>query len=178
MKKFWTKYEHETPEAWLVKAIHENNDFSLSVKNIPKADFVQYFRRKYEVEFLRHETIDPLSIEIYVDDLNINPASSAHSSVYSQNLGRSISMASVASASSKQESIVQEIINENKNNDTAMCTGVHNSQITVDNKEVNVFDRNKHHINLIDNTLVQKLPRVEYEVEYGLFTYPGYVQAN
>lgn len=32
MRKFWQKYESYTVEQWLVKAIHENLDFSLSVK--------------------------------------------------------------------------------------------------------------------------------------------------
>lgn len=36
-------------------------------------------------------------------------------------------------------------------------------------KENNIFNNNSHHINFADNTLVEKLPRVEYEVEYGYF---------
>jgi len=82
MKKFWTKNEHRTVEQWLVKAIHENYDFSLSVKHIPSPNFVDIFRKKYEIEFMRLETMDPLSTERYVDKTN-GAGSSAHSSVYS-----------------------------------------------------------------------------------------------
>ena len=63
MKKFWQKYQHETPEAWLVKAIHENYSFSLSVKKIPNQEFVQNFKRKYEVEFMRISSMDPFTEE-------------------------------------------------------------------------------------------------------------------
>lgn len=63
MKKFWTKYEHTTVEQWLVKAIHENLDFSLSLKQIPSETFVQDFRRKYELEFMRVESFDALGGE-------------------------------------------------------------------------------------------------------------------
>ena len=60
MRKFWQKYESYTVEQWLVKAIHENLDFSLSVKQIPSLNFVKNFRIKYEMEFLRLESMEPL----------------------------------------------------------------------------------------------------------------------
>lgn len=60
MKKFWTKYEHSTVESWLVKAIHENLDFSLSVKKIPSDSFVQKFKQKYELEFLKMESLEAI----------------------------------------------------------------------------------------------------------------------
>ena len=43
-----------------MKAIHENLDFSLSVKQIPSLSFVKNFRCKYEIEFLRLESMEPL----------------------------------------------------------------------------------------------------------------------
>lgn len=59
MKKFWTKYEHYTVEQWLVKAIHENVDFSFSIKKIPSSTFVQQFRQKYKIEFMKLQDLDP-----------------------------------------------------------------------------------------------------------------------
>ena len=91
MKKFWTKYEHSTVESWLVKAIHENLDFSLSIKQIPSDSFVQNFKQKYELEFLKMESLEQIGggdYERQTDNYytqNHNPNSS---STYSQNLSR------------------------------------------------------------------------------------------
>jgi len=61
MKKFWLKYEHFTVEQWLVKAIHENTDFSFSMKKIPSTTFVSQFRQKYVIEFMKIENMDPIA---------------------------------------------------------------------------------------------------------------------
>ena len=53
MKKFWNTYQHDTVEQWLVKAILENTEFSLSVDHIPSKNFVANFKKKNELEFLR-----------------------------------------------------------------------------------------------------------------------------
>ena len=99
MKKFWTKYEHYTVEQWLVKAIHERVDFSFSIKKIPSSTFVQQFKQKYTIEFMKLESFDPQSDSDHLNDNNHGLIlSSAHSSVYSQNLGRSISMASIGTS--------------------------------------------------------------------------------
>jgi len=96
MKKFFHKNEIQTVESWLVKAIHEKIDFSLSLKNIPSETFMKTFRKKYEIEFMRleSESFNTLS-DNRISNTGVGLAlSSAHSSMYSQNLGRSISMAS------------------------------------------------------------------------------------
>lgn len=67
MKRFWNEHENYTIEQWLAKAIHQNLDFSFSVKQIPSPDFVQTFRKKYECEFLRLETLDPTHLK-HVDN--------------------------------------------------------------------------------------------------------------
>ena len=88
MKKFWTKYEHYTVEQWLVQAIHEKTDFSFSHKAIPSSTFEAEFRRKYEIEFMRIENMEPMSSERVANPL------SKQSSMYSQNLAISKSIAS------------------------------------------------------------------------------------
>ena len=60
MKKFWLNYKDFTPEQWLAEAIHERVDFSLSVQEIPSEEFVRNFKQKYEMEFIRLETLDPI----------------------------------------------------------------------------------------------------------------------
>ena len=57
MKKFWQKNELNTVEQWLVKAIHENTDFSFSIKKIPSDNFEYEFRKKYEIEFLKVQSL-------------------------------------------------------------------------------------------------------------------------
>lgn len=61
MKRFWSEYENFTVEQWLAKAIHTNLDFCFSVKQIPSPDFIPNFRSKYEVEFIRLDTMEPNS---------------------------------------------------------------------------------------------------------------------
>jgi hypothetical protein len=80
MKKFYIKNEHETIEQWLVKSIHENVDFSFSVKNIPSKDFVQNFKEKYEVNFMRLESVEQSFSDKLAGGLSLV---SNHSSVYS-----------------------------------------------------------------------------------------------
>ena len=60
LKKFWLTYKDFTPEQWLAEAIHERVDFSLSVQAIPSEEFVKNFKQKYEMEFIRLETLDPI----------------------------------------------------------------------------------------------------------------------
>lgn len=60
LKKFWLTYKDFTPEQWLAEAIHERIDFSLSLKSIPSEEFVRNFKQKYEMEFIRLETLDPI----------------------------------------------------------------------------------------------------------------------
>jgi len=90
MKKFWTKYEHYTVEQWLVQAIHEKTDFSFSHRAIPSSTFEPEFRRKYEIEFMRIENMEPMTSERPVNPLSVQ-------SSYSQNLAISKSMASSSS---------------------------------------------------------------------------------
>ena len=52
-----------TVEQWLVQAIHERTDFSFSHKAIPSSTFEAEFRRKYEIEFMRIENMEPMSSE-------------------------------------------------------------------------------------------------------------------
>ena len=37
------------------------------------------------------------------------------------------------------------------------------------NGELNVFNQNLNHINLVDNSVVPKVERVEYEIDIGYF---------
>lgn len=59
LKKFWLTYKEMTPETWLAQAIHEKVDFSFSIHKIPSDDFLVNFRQKYELEFIRLESMDP-----------------------------------------------------------------------------------------------------------------------
>ena len=102
MKRFWSEYENFTVEQWLAKAIHTNLDFCFSVKQIPSPDFTQNFRIKYDVEFIRLDTMEPNQnshISSYLDRANKIPAlynqnsSVSVSSVYSVNYGQSINSA-------------------------------------------------------------------------------------
>ena len=72
---------------------------------------------------------------------------------------------------------------------TTASTGVQNSQVTIMNggespenrqrgqttqeaiNNSSPFNKNLNHINLVDNSLVTKLPRVEYEMDFGCFGY-------
>lgn len=93
MKRFYNTNENNTVELWLVDAVHNKSDFSFSLKDIPSVDFESGFRRKYEIEFMRHETLAPMGIERPSYDQQLGVP--AQSSVYSQNLARTISMASI-----------------------------------------------------------------------------------
>lgn len=191
MKKFWTKYEHTTVEQWLVKAIHENCDFSLSVKQIPSASFVKNFKKKYEIEFLRNESMDQLNgVERNTESQYTlqNAISSGHSSIYSQNLSRQISVASHGSSFKEQldhvtllkqfDANTQKQLNHDKDQPTTNSTNVQNSQVTLNTDgeqqrgsgipgDINVFNQNDSHINMVDNSAVPKIDRVEYVVDIG-----------
>ena len=41
-------------------------------------------------------------------------------------------------------------------------------------KDENVFNKNLNHINQYDNTIVEKIPQVEYEIEIGNFGFDSY----
>jgi ribulose bisphosphate carboxylase small subunit len=73
-----------------------NLDFSFSLKQIPSPDFVQNFRKKYESEFMRLETLDPNYSNHASERIVAGVAhqSSGVSSVYSMNMGRNISLTS------------------------------------------------------------------------------------
>lgn len=175
LKKFYHKNEHVTVEQWLVRAIHENIDFSLSLKRIPSETFLSTFRKKYEIEFNRlaseHFNLggDTHHSEKYNSGLAL---SSAHSSVYSMNLARNISMTT-------QNLDAQLEVNKLSAGklETTTSTQVLNSQNAVEpNQHVpifsgSVFGQGAHHINLIDNTIIEKLPKVEYEIEVTGFPY-------
>jgi hypothetical protein len=62
MKKFWSSYESHTGEQWLALALHENRDFSLSIKSIPDPNFVKMFKEKYEMEFIKLKALDTTDI--------------------------------------------------------------------------------------------------------------------
>lgn len=62
MKKFSSMYESHTGEQWLALAIHENRDFSLSIKQIPDPNFVKTFKEKYEMEFIRLKALDTTDV--------------------------------------------------------------------------------------------------------------------
>lgn len=87
MKKFWQKNELNTVEQWLVKAIHENTDFSFSIKKIPSDNFEYEFRKKYEIEFLKVQSLEPTSYDRDVQRI-INMHDSTHSSAYPNPLSR------------------------------------------------------------------------------------------
>lgn len=87
--------------------------------------------------------------------------SSAHSSVYSQNLARNISQATIPAQKKDQEqSTILKTIDvskvNNQYNETSTSSLVRNSQNTADTKniEFNVFNQNHLHINYVDNSLV------------------------
>lgn len=154
MRKFWQKYESYTVEQWLVKAIHENLDFSLSVKQIPSIYFVTNFRIKYEMEFLRLESMEPLGERIDT----------------SHNLGRNIAK------TSKNDIDHLSLLRKFEGAETSVSSMAQNSQQTLNPVEpdqmrknifakgLSPFDQNQH-INLIDNTIVEKLSPVSYDFE-------------
>jgi hypothetical protein len=72
-----------------VQAIHEKTDFCFSLKEIPSTTFHAEFRRKYEIEFMRIENMEPMASERPPNPLSLQ------SSIYSQNLAISKSMSSV-----------------------------------------------------------------------------------
>lgn len=202
MKRFWTEHENYTVEQWLAKAIHLNLDFSFSLKQIPSPDFVKNFRKKYESEFMRLETLDPVHSTVNNDRIQDNRAhqSSGVSSVYSMNIGRSI--ASLASQSERGETDHMILKNfDDKRADgatssaeTTANTLVQNSQNTTNlsqtdatslrknlfgaikniPKNPNPFGANLTHINHIDNTLIEKIPKVEYELDLNDMALPIY----
>lgn len=138
MRKFYLQNQNNTVELWLVQAIHEKTDFSFSLRDIPSVDFEANFRRKYEVEFMRIETMDPVGIDrpVFDQQMGIMVQSSAHSSVHSQNLARTISVASIQSGNNSKA----EFSNQHQNlapkeefkstsilNETSTSSLVHNS---------------------------------------------------
>ena len=164
----------------MVKSIHDNIDFSLSVKKIPSETFLTNFRKKYDIEFNRLASLSNDGFNLHLDNNHHsekynNGHSSAHSSVYSQNLGRNISVAS----SNNDNSILRQIeVNKLSavNQETTSSTQVLNSQNTHAEpiKAVplfggDVFARGTHHINHFDNSIIEKLPKVEYEIEIGSY---------
>ena len=166
----------------MVKSIHDNIDFSLSVKKIPSETFLNNFRKKYDIEFNRLASLSNDGFNLHLDSNHHsekynNGHSSAHSSVYSQNLGRNIS---IASSNNDNDNSILRQIEVNKlsavNQETTTSTQVLNSQNThaepikaVPLFAGDVFARGNHHINHIDNSLVEKLPKVEYEIEIGSY---------
>ena len=44
LKKFWQLNKEIPTEHWLARAIHNNVDFSFSIKKIPSHDFIKNFR--------------------------------------------------------------------------------------------------------------------------------------
>jgi hypothetical protein len=174
MKKFWHRNESNTVEQWLVQAIHDRTDFSFCLKDIPSADFESNFRRKYEIEFMKLESVDPIAgPSKQYSNPSALAVSSVHSSVYSQNLGRTISVASIGQASQQEEPKPSTILKtidvakvNNQYNETSTSSLVRNSQNTADTKNVefSVFNQNQYHINYVDNSLVQKVMPQEYEM--------------
>ena len=61
LKKFWQLNKEIPTEHWLARAIHNNVDFSFSIKKIPSHDFTKNFRQKYEMEFIRLEALEPMN---------------------------------------------------------------------------------------------------------------------
>ena len=116
-----------------------------------------------------------------------NAISSGHSSIYSQNLSRQISVASHGSSFKEQldhvtllkqfDANTQKQLNHDKDQPTTNSTNVQNSQVTLNtdgeqqrgNGDINVFNQNLSHINLVDNTVVPKIERVEYVLDIGQF---------
>lgn len=138
MKKFWLQNKDLTVEQWLAKAIHQNIDFSFSIKRIPSQEFINKFKLKYEQEFLRLETLDPhyegdnlYNAKNHYNAFGVQNGS-AHSSVYSLNLARSISVASQSEQGQvdsvtviknfDEKQIMQAV--DNKFQDTRTSTGV------------------------------------------------------
>ena len=86
-------YKDFTPEQWLAEAIHERVDFSLSLQQIPSEEFVKSFKQKYEMEFIRLETLDPAADKSEVRSSR-NYTSGFSGSVYSQIPSKQVSIAS------------------------------------------------------------------------------------
>lgn len=72
----------------------------------------------------------------------------------------------------------QKQLNHDKDQPTTNSTNVQNSQVTLNtdgeqqrgaNGDINVFNQNLSHINLVDNTPVPKIERVEYFIDIGYF---------
>jgi hypothetical protein len=139
MKRFWQKNENNTVEQWLVQAIHEKTEFSFCLKDIPSASFESNFRRKYEIEFMKLDQLGEPPLRAFDNTHNL-AISSAHSSVYSQNLARTVSMASVAQASNNQKAeepcpLIKAIdVNKvnNQFNETSTSSLIRNSQNTAE----------------------------------------------
>ena len=55
MKQFYKQNHQLTGEQWLVQAIHDNTEFSLSILEIPSSTFIDQFRERYKVDFQRLE---------------------------------------------------------------------------------------------------------------------------
>lgn len=58
MRNFYKTWESHPTEQWLVKAIHKNVEYSLSVPSIPNEEFLQNFKQKYRNDFLRLQNGD------------------------------------------------------------------------------------------------------------------------
>lgn len=145
----------DTVEQWLVKAIHNSVDFSFSLKQIPSTEFIKSFREKYEVEFTRLQLEDHGSSSIHEPFSAGLPLSSRHSSAY--NMGRNIAHASQNVLDDKQEA-------KTADNTTPSSQMPFSEEGTSVPKFKDVFASGAH-INMIDNTVIDKLPPVEYEFE-------------
>ena len=71
----------------MAEAIHERVDFSLSLKEIPSEEFVKTFKQKYEMEFIRLETLDPVIEKSDVRSSSKNYQSGKTSGMYTSNGG-------------------------------------------------------------------------------------------
>jgi hypothetical protein len=99
----------------LAEAIHERVDFSLSLKEIPSEEFVKTFKQKYEMEFIRLETLDPIieksdvrSSKNYQSGKTSGIYTSNGGSLYNQVPSKQVSVASLQQISQHSNQIVND----------------------------------------------------------------------